>query len=131
MIFPDTSIWIEFFKKHDPYFKILKLNIEINNIISHELIFAELLQGAKSLREFNIISEYWHNINKIDTFGSLIDGGSYSFKANLINKGIGLIDSVLIASTIKSDLKFWTLDKKIIKFIDKNKLFSVSDSNAL
>ena len=55
MIFPDTSIWIEFFKNHDPYFKILKLNLEINNVISHEIVFSELLQGAKSDREFKII----------------------------------------------------------------------------
>ena len=54
MIFPDTSVWIEFFKNHDPYFKILKLNLEINNVISHEIIFAELLQGAKSVENLKL-----------------------------------------------------------------------------
>lgn len=131
MIFPDTSIWIEFFKKHDPYFKILKLNLEINNIISHELIFAELLQGAKTEREYKIILEYWDNIKKIETQGSILNGGIFAFKSNLINKGIGLIDSVLISATNKLDLKFWTLDKKIIKFIEKNKLFSINDSHTI
>ena len=131
MIFPDTSVWIEFLKKHDPYFKILKLNLEINNVVSHEIIFAELLQGAKSEREFKIILEYWENINKINSDSSIIDGGIYSYKSNLINKGIGLVDSILIASTQKLNLKFWTLDKKIFKFIDKSNLFDISDSNAL
>jgi len=125
MIFPDTSIWIEFFKNHDPYFKILKLNLEINNVISHEIIFSELLQGAKSDREFKIILEYWENINKINSDGSILDGGIYSYKSNLINKGIGLVDSVLLSSTLKLELKFWTLDKKILKFIDKSKLYSI------
>ena len=41
--------------------------------------------------------------------GSIIDGGIYSYKSNLINKGIGLGDSVLLSSTLK--LEFWTLDK--------------------
>jgi predicted nucleic acid-binding protein len=106
MIFPDTSVWIEFFKNHDPYFKILKLNLEINNVISHEIIFAELLQGAKSEREFKIILEYWENINKINSDGSIIDGGIYSYKSNLINKGIGLVDSVLLSSTLKKMVHF-------------------------
>ena len=57
--------------------------------------------------------------------GSIIDGGIYSYKSNLINKGIGLVDSVLLSSTLKLELKFWTLDKKILKFIDKCKLYSI------
>ena len=42
---------------------------------------------------------------------SIIDGGIYSYKSNLINKGIGLVDSVLLSSTLKLELKFWILDK--------------------
>jgi hypothetical protein len=57
--------------------------------------------------------------------GSIIDGGIYSYKSNLINKGIGIVDSVLLSSTLKLELKFWTLDKKILKFIDKSKLYSI------
>ena len=38
--------------------------------------------------------------------GSIIDGGIYSYKSNLINKGIGLGDSVLQSSTLKLELKF-------------------------
>lgn len=126
MIFLDTSIWIEFFKKHEPYFQIVKLYLEMNNIISHELVFAELLQGAKSERELKIILEYWDTINKIETRESLIEGGIYSYQSKLINKGIGLIDSVLISLSVRLDLKFWTLDKKILKYIDKSKLFSIT-----
>ena len=54
-----------------------------------------------------------------------LDGGIYSYKSNLINKGIGLGDSVLLSSTLKLELKFCTLDKKILKFIDKSKLYSI------
>ena len=61
--------------------------------------------------------------------GSIIDGGIYSYKSNLINKGIGIVDSVLLSSTLKLELKFLTLDKKILKFIDKSKLFNIMDSN--
>ena len=38
---------------------------------------------------------------------SIIDGGIYSYKSDLINKGIGLVDSILIASTLKLELKFY------------------------
>jgi hypothetical protein len=54
-----------------------------------------------------------------------LDDGIYSYKSNLINKGIGIVDSVLLSSTLKLELKFWTLDKKILKFIDKSKLYSI------
>jgi hypothetical protein len=58
--------------------------------------------------------------------GSIIDGGIYSYKSNLINKGIGLVDSVLLSSTLKLELKFWTLDKKILKFIASCSKFNLN-----
>ena len=51
--------------------------------------------------------------------GSIIDGGIYSYKSNLINKGIGIVDSVLLSSTLKLELKFSTLDKKILNLLIK------------
>jgi len=49
--------------------------------------------------------------------------GEYSFQNKLISKGIGLIDACLIYATIETNSLLWTLDKKIIIFLDKEYLY--------
>jgi predicted nucleic acid-binding protein len=49
--------------------------------------------------------------------------GEYSFANKLISKGIGLIDACIIYSTIETNSKLWTLDKKIVNFLDKKYLY--------
>ena len=49
--------------------------------------------------------------------------GMYSFENKLIAKGIGLIDACLILATIETNSILWTLDKKIIKFLDEKYLY--------
>ena len=49
--------------------------------------------------------------------------GEYSFQNKLISKGIGLIDACLIYATIETNSLLWTLDKKIINFLDKKYLY--------
>jgi len=100
----DTSIWIEYFKGNDNYFDICQQLIEKGEVATIELIFAELLQGARSKRE-------------------VILAGEYSQKGKLISKGIGLIDACIITATITSNSKLWTLDKKIIAFLKSEYLF--------
>ena len=57
MILVDTSVWIEFFKKHEPYFTELRELIETSEVITHAVIFGELLQGCKSKAESDLIEE--------------------------------------------------------------------------
>jgi predicted nucleic acid-binding protein len=53
MILVDTSIWIEFFKGNEPYFTKLKEIIESSDVLAHEVVFSELLQGCKNKTELN------------------------------------------------------------------------------
>ena len=123
MIIVDTSIWIDFFKKKLDEFDILVNFIETGQIIMLDVIVAELLQGAKSKREVKIIKAYWDNLFKYNEDGLVVQAGEFSYENKLIDKGIGLIDSIIITAAVNSHSTIWTKDKKIINNLDDRIIF--------
>jgi len=121
----DTSVWIEFFKANPVYFEIVLKLIENADIFSLELIFAELMQGAKGQRESDMIQEFFAQMKILDSPGLIFQAGIFSKDQKLLNRGIGLIDSVIISAAIRFDLQVWTLDKKILGFLDSKNGFSM------
>lgn len=105
MILVDTSIWIEFFRGKEPYFTKLKELIEASEVLAHEVVFGELLQVCKNKAEFNFILEYWESLNNIVSNGSFILAGKLSFEDKHLEKGIGIIESILINETRKKNQK--------------------------
>jgi hypothetical protein len=122
-IIPDTSIWIEYFRGNEEYFQSCQEFIEKGDIITIDLIFAELLQGARNKRETEIIKSYFELIPKVEHPQLYLMAGEYSQKERLFSKGIGLIDACIITATIISDSKLWTLDKKIKTFMNEKYLY--------
>lgn len=119
----DTSIWIEYFKANPTYFETCRNHFEEGNAYSLEIIFSELVQGAKGKREIGIINGHFENLPLLDRQGLIFESGVFSQNQGLISKGIGLIDSIIIFSTVSSGLQLWTLDKKILTFVDSKYLF--------
>jgi predicted nucleic acid-binding protein len=126
MIIIDTSIWIEFFRGNKLYFSDVKKLLENQKILAIDVIFAELLQGVKSNKEIEIIIKYWENLPKIIQAEMVIEAGIYSAKNKLTDKGIGLIDSIIIIAALKTKSKIWTLDKKLLKVLDNNIIFTLN-----
>jgi len=122
MIIPDTSIWIEFFKFHHPYFDQLKDYLEKHEILAISPIFGELLQGVKNTKEKKIILEYWNHLAKIDETDLMIKAGEYSFEKKLISNGVGIIDVCIIVSAIENNAVIWTLDEKLKKALKREYL---------
>jgi predicted nucleic acid-binding protein len=125
MIIIDTSIWIDFLKGNFEKNNIIIDLIETRQVLMLECISAELLQGAKSKREKDIIIEYWNNLPNISMDNLWIEAGVYSSKNNLIDKGIGIIDSVIITACKKTNSKLLTRDKKILRFLGKDIIFDI------
>lgn len=123
MIIPDTSVWIEFLKGNSEYSPKINEMLETNKILAVECIFAELLQGVRNKREKNIILSYWMHLPKIDGAGLFIEAGLFSNNNKLSDKGVGLIDSLIYISTLKSNSMLWTLDKKLIKNISDSLIY--------
>jgi predicted nucleic acid-binding protein len=122
-IIVDTSVWIEYFKGNQKYFDSIQNLLEKNEVLTIELIFAELLQGARNKREAEMLKSYYGLIPKAEIENLYILAGEFSQREKLISKGIGLIDSCIITATIFSDSRLWTLDKKIQNFLDNQYLF--------
>lgn len=119
----DTSVWIEFLKGNRDYFLPMIALMEDGEIYSLELIFAELLQGVKTTRELNLITDFYRQLKLLDQPGLIFESSVFSRKAGLINRGIGLVDAVIIHAAEKFDLQIWTLDKKIISFLGERRLY--------
>ena len=122
-IIADSSVWFEYFKKHDPYFREVQTYLNILSIKILDPIVGEILQGALNQKEINFIREHIQYVPKIEIKDLFEKAGEYSFENKLISKGIGLIDACLIYATIETNSLLWTLDKKIINFLDKEYLY--------
>jgi hypothetical protein len=84
--------------------------------------FAELLEVVLGKREIGIISGYYENIPKLDHEDLIFEPGLYSQNENLISKGVGIMEAIIISVALKNRLKIWTLDKKIIRHLDADNL---------
>ncbi|MBS9524847.1 PIN domain protein [Litoribacter ruber] len=120
----DTSIWIEYFKANPNYFPVCQTLLEQGSVYAMDIIFAELQQGARGRRELSIIEGYFESLPRLHNGGIIYEAGVFSQQEKLISKGVGLIDSIIIYGVMKHQLQLWTLDKKIISFLDSDYLYS-------
>jgi len=123
MIILDTSIWIEFLKNNFVYYSTVKDLLENRKILAIECIFGELLQGAKSKREIEIISLYWENLPKAAIDNGWIEAGKYSSINKLTSIGVGIIDSFIIVTAKKVNAPIWSLDKKLNSLLNKEEKY--------
>ena len=123
MILPDTSVWIQFLRGNKNYTKPLVDEIEKFQVYASSFVFGELLQGSKRQNEKEIILGYWNNLTRCTEENILIEAGLYSSENSLISKGVGLIDSAILLSAIRNDLKLWTLDRKLAMVTPTEYLF--------
>jgi predicted nucleic acid-binding protein len=123
MIIIDTSVWIEFLKQKTLYTaKVIEL-LENREVLAVEVIFGELLQGAKNKREKRIINDYWKSLPKCSQDNVWIEAGKYSSENKLFSKGIGLIDCAIVVSARNHLAKIWSLDKKLNNILKEEEKF--------
>jgi len=125
MIIADTSIWIEFLKNKEPIVSLFEEKLNSRDIIGISCVFGELLQGCSDENEIKIMKEYWNNIPRTEETNVWVEAGEYSGKNNLIAKAIGLIDSVILTLALRTKSKIWTLDKKLLKILNKETVFKM------
>ena len=123
-IIVDSSVWFEYFKRNDPYFKEVQTYLNILCIKILDPVIGEIFQGALNRNELNFIKEHIQYVPKIEIKNLFEKAGEYSFENELISKGIGLIDACLIYATIETNSLLWTLDKKIVNFLDEKYLYA-------
>lgn len=124
MIILDSSVWIEYFKGNEPYYREVQSLIDSQSVCAIEPIFGELLQGAFNKRDRDYIIMYWNYVSKIEETELFIKAGELSFKEKFISKDIKLIDACIMYATIHNNYTLWTLDKKTVQFLDKKYLYN-------
>jgi len=124
MIIVDTSILIDAFRGDQSKFLTLRKLHEKDELLILSPILAELLQGAKSQSEVETIKQLWLDLPKINESSFWIDAGINSFKNKWKDKGVGIIDGLLISIAWRHKYKIWTLDKKLISVAGSNFIFS-------
>lgn len=108
----DTSVWIDFFRKKQPYYKAVLELIDTDCIVCTGIIFGELLQGAKSTKEFNTLREFLYVFDFLPGKDKIWElAGTISF--NLQRKGIsvGLSDCFIAAVTKAHNVMLLTKDR--------------------
>ncbi len=82
-----------------------------------EIIFGELVQGAKDIRERKILFSFWEVLPKINPDELWIQAGEFASLYKLPQKGIGLIDAGIIIGVKTKKCSLWTLDEKLLAFL--------------
>ncbi|MBI3399531.1 MAG: PIN domain-containing protein [Deltaproteobacteria bacterium] len=111
-ILVDTSVWIEFFRKKEPYYKIVGNWIDEDRICCIGLVLAELLQGVKTEKELSVIKDFLYVFEYLNESKELWEkAGELSF--HLSKKGIraGLSDCYIAAASRENEVGIITLDK--------------------
>ena len=124
MILVDTSVWIDFFKQSDTVKTEMQALLREHKVITVEPVFSELLFGVRNNREKQLIVSYWQVLPRIE-FGenTMFESAMFSSAKDYQNLGIGLIDAILIKSTIEGNHQLWTLDSRINRNLDRKYIY--------
>lgn len=108
----DTSAWIEFFYKKQPYYNIILELIDKDKVCCIGIILAELLQGAKSKKEFGVLKEFLYVFEFFPENIELWErAGELSYQLHQKGKVIGLSDCYISVTANSYNVKLLTLDK--------------------
>lgn len=108
----DTSVWIEFFRKKEPYYNIVLDLIDNERVACIGIVLAELLQGAKSVKELNTIKEFLYVFDFLPESERLWEqAGELSFNLQRKGKSAGLSDCYIAVVTRAYNTKLLTTDK--------------------
>ena len=117
MIILDTSVWIEYFRGNPPFYKHVSDLLVRNEVCAVSPIFGELLQGAGNTGERAVISEIWNNLPKAPEDELFIRAGTESGRNKWPDKGVGLIDGVILMAARENVSFIWTLDRKLMRLL--------------
>lgn len=108
----DTSAWIEFFRKKEPYYSVILELIDNDIVCCIGIVLAELLQGAKSEKELNTIKEFLHVFEFLpESVKSWEKAGELSYTLKQKGKAVGLSDCYIAVLSRLNNVKLLTLDK--------------------
>ncbi len=108
----DTSAWIEFFRKKEPYYGIILELTDNDKACCIGIILAELLQGSKSEKELDTIKEFLHVFDFLPESIKLWEkAGELSYNLQRKGQSVGLSDCYIAVVAKSNNVKLLTLDR--------------------
>jgi len=107
IVLVDTSVWIRFLAGREPFASALDALLDREEVLAHELVFGELLIGARRSRSA-LLASY----DALPQVPSIPHREVVEFVRGrkLQGRGIGWIDAHLLASVIVAGARVWTAD---------------------
>jgi len=108
----DTSIWIGYFRGKEGVHKRVNELIDSGRVCCLKLIIAELIQGAKTEKEINVMKDLADVFPPLaESPDSWVNAGILSFQLRKAGKNIGLSDCYIATVAQESDAMIYTLDR--------------------
>ena len=107
MVLADTSVWIRFLGKHQPYADELDRLLGLDEVVGHAMVFGELLVGDIGGRGRLLVA--YAQMHQADTVAHP-EVVTFVRSRRLFGRGLGWIDAHLLASAILQRHQIWTAD---------------------
>jgi len=110
MVLVDTSVWIRFLSNRAPYAAELEGLLLRGEVCGHDFVFGELLIGDKSTRH-QLLADYplMHQAPVV-AHHEVVE---FVRQRSLQGRGIGWIDTHLLASALVGRISLWTADSRL------------------
>jgi predicted nucleic acid-binding protein len=110
MVLVDTSVWIRFLSNRAPYARGLEDLLSRGEVCGHDFVFGELLMGdAGSRRELLADYALMHRA-PIVPHQEIV---AFVRHRRLHGRGIGWVDTHLLASALVDRVSLWTADSRL------------------
>ncbi len=107
MVIVDTSVWINHFNSSDLDLVVL---LDNNRVLMHDFVLGEIACGSLKARIQKL--ELLNDLPK-SAIAEISEVLFFIEKNKLMSKGIGFVDTHLLASASITKCKVWTYDKRL------------------
>lgn len=110
MVLVDTSVWIRFLANRAPFASRLDELLDQGEVYGHDFVYGELLIGDKGGRK-QLLADYalMHQAPVV-AHREVVE---FVRHRRLHGRGIGWIDTHILASALVSRMRLWTADPRL------------------
>ena len=110
MVLVDTSVWIRFLSNRAPYARDLEDLLSRGEVCGHAFVFGELLIGDKGVRRHLLTDYALMHQAPVVAHHEVVE---FVRRRRLEGRGIGWIDTHLLASALVGRVSLWTADARL------------------
>jgi predicted nucleic acid-binding protein len=129
MVLVDTSVWIRFLAGREPFAGELDALIDREEVLSHDLVFGELLIGETTARGRKGRAALLMDYPGLARAPMVAHGEVVEFvrARRLQGRGIGWVDAHLLASAVVIGAQLWTADPRLAELASELKIEKAPD----